>query len=550
MSEQPKPDTGLQKLRDFDRLVAVCGLGGYRRLVKIVADETTRTYEPGQVLFVGNNVDLPQFCKDVEEAGGDSKRILAFPSRDDAGFETPVCFASRQDTESFISYVQRGIHRDGARVCAGPGELGEKPEPVRLVVQFWSEIREEYLPEFLRRCPEAKVYCVDEFSTLNGLEPRTDLEGWDAVPAAVDLDAGGAEEESLRPIPQEAMFGKLAEIARQTHTPLGYAYPAVLALASVYVQSDPNVRASLYVAPAGDVHSGKTVATDRTRALLSLSDENPLCLVKTPYSDRGLYQLLPGSEFKKRVLAVDEGRAMMAKGSIENSTLISVLCSLWSRNREGGADKKGAESVNVELSIVMNLKVKDESEFPSVFTHATAHGLYDRFLYGVRGGEAWHYTPWDFDPARDAIMLEPTRPRIPGWVFDRAHLWAAADDDRDRLAELALRVAYITSAASQHDEVSMAAMEAALKFMEWQESIRALFQPAKGANETEECMKTVLDQFKKAPGHALNWRLTAQQKNWYRRFPRSIKGVRRTLESEGVIVYDKKSRKHYLNERG
>ena len=30
---------------------------------------------------------------------------------------------------------------------------------------------------------------------------------------------------------------------------------------------------------------------------------------------------------------------MMSKGSIENSTLISVLCSLWSRNREGGAVK-------------------------------------------------------------------------------------------------------------------------------------------------------------------------------------------------------------------
>ena len=551
-----KANSKLRQLRPYDRLIAVHGPRGNARLLEAVANETKRIYEPGIVICVANEQDFAEFVGKVEEAGGDPEKLLAFPSRvsEEDGWEAPFCFESKQDTEKIISYVQRGVSEHPEKgVCAGGGEDGQKPQPVRLIVQFWCGTREEYLPEFLRRCQDAKVYCVNPIpldgdgNFLNGWEPRTDLAGWDAVPTSVDFEAKAVEDEGLQPIPTAALFGTLGKVARQTRSPLGYAYVAALVAASVHVTGNSNIRASLYGGLVGDVHTGKSVTEERIRRLLNLWNSD-LCVNRTPASDRGLLQLFAGGEFKKRLLSIDEGRAMMSKGSIENSTLISVLCSLWSRDTDGVADKKGIEHACVQLSILANLKVKDESEFPNVFTHATAHGLYDRFLFGVRGGEKWHYTPWDFDDSRDSLKLEPSRPLVPGWIFDRAHLWASAGDDRDRLAELALRVAYITSAVDQLSEVSMEAMDAALSLMEWQEGLRRVYQPAKGSNETEECMASVLDAFEKAPGRSLNWREVAQKKNWYRKFPRSIKGVRRTLETERVIVYDKKTRMHYLNQ--
>jgi len=537
-----------------DRVFDVHGRSARRELISKLASATLALNDPAAVLVIGQDETVDTFLKHLADSRADLARIARLPERAVAGTsDSPLTvsrnFGSKDDATLISDMIRRGVKNPDGSWSLQPGTI----KALVVLDPDDEEDHHRYLHLLLNSCPDVTVYFL--WFEIPGEEPSTtgivadhEVPGFEAIPAAVNFDAPEAEGVQLSSIPAESIVGRLGEVARMTRSPLGYSYLATIAAASVFVSSSSNIRAAIYSALVGAVHQGKSVASERTRKLLGLDDHSPLVIDSTPASDRGLFKLVSGMEFKKRLLAADEGRAMMAKGSIENSTLISLLCALWSRNTEGVADKARVDQACVELSLLLNLKVADESEFPSVFTHYTSHGLYDRFLFGVRGSERWHYTPWDFDPSRDLVKLEPTRPLVPGWVFDRAHLWAGAGEDRDRLAENALRVAYITAACDGLVEVSMEHLEAALSLMNWQEQIRSVFQPAKGANEHQECVNTILDAFKKAPGRAMRWRDAYRAGNWHRRFPRAITGVRKMLERDGVLVFHKDSGKHYLNE--
>jgi hypothetical protein len=393
------------------------------------------------------------------------------------------------------------------------------------------------------------------FDDADNWVERHDLDG--LMPESVSLDAPEVESSELCLLPADAMYGVLAEQAEMLQAPLGFSYLALLCLASVFVKNVSSVRANLYGAMIGNVGEGKSVANDHAGQLLGLMDvdgsaTDRRCERTVPASDRGLANL-----FKEKpegptacVISLDEGRSMMAKGSIENSTLISTLCELWNHSSFSMVDKKALSRGRVQLSLLLNLKVKDPSEFPSVFTHYTAHGLYDRFLFAVLGGENWHFQDgWCCDPLNgDVRTPEPTEPKFTAQLYEMKHAWELAGENRRRLAENALRVALVTSAVNRDDAVTEEAMEAALRFMEWQEKIRTIYQPAKGSNEHSECMATVLDAFERAPGHALNWREACRKHNWHRRFPRALPGIKKQLETERVIVRDKESGRHYLTQ--
>jgi hypothetical protein len=371
------------------------------------------------------------------------------------------------------------------------------------------------------------------------------------IPEDVDFEALAAPEAEIPAIPNEVMYGKVAEMARASKTPLGFAYPVVLAAAcgsGIYSASD--IRPTLYVALIGDVHTGKSVARERLAGLfrhhhLQITDESYV-IEKTPGSDRGLYTIFaetakrPGRSY---LLSLDEMRNMMLKGSIENASLISVLCELWSKNFSGGADKKGSHEINLKLSIVGCLKAANPEEFAEVFNHHTAAGLWDRFVFGFTPPlEKWHYTSLTKLISTVERFSEPT---VSPDIEEAIHQWINAGKDRDRLGEIAARVAYISAAINGDTYLCDAALQSALRFVEWQEKIREIYRPAKGSNEWQECMNAVLDAFENAPGKALHWRQTATKKHWYRSFPRALSGVKRTLERDGVIVESKEHKKHF-----
>lgn len=363
------------------------------------------------------------------------------------------------------------------------------------------------------------------------------------IPPDVDFSLSLDAEAAVSRIPDNAMYGNAARLASMLRCPMGFAYPAVLAaIAAVGFPDTSNVRPTLYVGLLGGVGSGKSVTRDRATKLFDISSR---VIVHTPSSDRGLQKLLAEKEAGASCLiSADEMRTMMAKGAIENSTLVPLLCELWSSTTAGSADKTGNHGINVRLNILGCLKIDDPSEFPDVFGFATAHGFYDRCLLGLRADEPWKFTPMEMTP----VPFNPSRPSIPGHIYERMHAWCDEIADprkRGRLGEHALRVALITSAANSDSQVTDESLDAALRFMQWQEKIREVYQPAKGANEWQECAQVVEKAFENAPGKAAKWRDICQKNNWYRKY-RCLKQVKQSLEEAGVIAKDKTSGKHYL----
>ena len=505
-------------------------------------------HNPGWLFCIAPNNNHADFCEQLERVRPDLDHKNWLASKEAVernGATIPFSLASEECAYHLVDLINCKFK---PQTKEGEPYRGK----IKAVLLFHQHDYLRYVPHVLQKCESVKIYHVID-NLPNGEMEVGEWEG--GVPATVDVTAAQNDDPELHAIPVTAMYGKCFEIAQQTLCPQGYAYVSAVTVASVFVKPNSNVHPNLFTAPTGGVHTGKSLAGDRAMVLFGLQDEMgaPIDerLKKTTLaSDRGVYRALENKEKEcvSRLIANDEGRGTLSKGNIQGSSLIPLLCELWSATHAGVADKFGNLELRVQLSLLLNLKVSGPHEFPEIFTHATAHGFYDRIIFGVRADEQWSYKPWDFVPERDVFKPTPTRPDIKREIFDAAHEWSAAGEDRDRLAENALRVAYVSSAINQDELVSRKALDAALCLMEWQEQIRKVFQPAKGANEAEECMKTVLDAFRNAPGRWLNWRKVARKHHWYEKYPRSLLATKRLLEKEKVIALDKTTNRHFLTE--
>jgi hypothetical protein len=157
--------------------------------------------------------------------------------------------------------------------------------------------------------------------------------------------------------------------------------------------------------------------------------------------------------------------------------------------------------------------------------------------------DGWYYRDWQVT-ARDITLSSPV---FAEGCDEALRDWRKTHDGRDRLGELAKRVALI-SAALNGDEVitaNRACFTAALAYAEYQESIRDVYQPAGGADQYQECVEAILEGFKRARG-AANWRELSRRYNWHRRFPKVLTAVKNMLERNGDLGYDKDTNKHYL----
>jgi hypothetical protein len=377
------------------------------------------------------------------------------------------------------------------------------------------------------------------------------------VPAGIDLEAPLPDQEVIPPFPRQVMYGRAGELAQSLDCPMGYAYLAVLAAASGRFRIGTNgTRGTLNAALLGTIGDGKSVTQDRAASLFGLDWEER----KTPASDKGLQRLFPATIKEKgedgtdkiiaisarpALLLVDELRELMAKASIENSTLALMLCTLFYRDRAGSIAKDGpAADACVRLSILGAMKVAHPSEFPQVFGFATAQGLYDRFLFAVRDvSDGWYYREY----TTHLVNIAPSDPVIAPECDIALRDWKAGKPERQRLGELAKRVALVSAALNGDATLtpSSPAFTASLVYAEYQEAIRSVYRPAQGANEHQECVEAVMEAFKQAGG-AANWRKLSQRYHWHRRFPKVLGQVKRLLESNGDLGFDEKSGKHFL----
>jgi hypothetical protein len=460
--------------------------------------------------------------------------------------------------DSCIAYVENGWPRFSCRHnhCGEGAAHGKKT---------WKDLQDFYDKDrqFHRVIEEndfASKWLLDYVDDGVGDNGTADV---DALIEAEQMEANVVEpeppaEQSLMPepeqstrqklyeMPESCMYGWLGDVARELDTPLGFAYPAALTVFAAQITSHPkHVRPTLYTCLIGPIHCGKSETIKRAVEYIQLFDDDAVKWT-VPGSDRGLINIFGGKKKddegdkglshipKTRLLAQDELRNTIAKANISGSSLPATLCSLWSQDEAGAADKTGEHVCLVRLNILGGLKADDTEDFAETFGKDSTAGLYDRFVYGL-APKGWKYKPWSKDPVRRA----PKGCTIPGHIFQMLEEWRDVDTKtRGRLGEIALRIAYITSAANHDSEVTMESMRCALEFVQWQEAVRFAYKAGLGDAIDAQCTNAILNVLEKLPqGVWIKWKEMAGKKNWYRKYGSSVLSrVRDALAKTGLTV--------------
>lgn len=394
-------------------------------------------------------------------------------------------------------------------------------------------------------------------------------------------------------MPETAMYGIAADIARAVEGPLGPCYLTVLTfLASLGAKTtEPELTTRLYaglIAPPG---VGKSRIQNRVRRLLPQIEDRLLRVA--PASHHGLVQdFAPGKDDPPigspqhvpphAVYALDELVDVLDACNIPGSgkRFAATLCTLFYESLAGSSDKKGKHHISAQINMVGSIMAADAVSFRKVFGSNTLGGLYDRFLLAPmpRGfiwaeedeeGNSWNPQPytWDthevipesvFDDAPRPSTTQAWRPMrhavsISTEARRMAIAWRATpppgaiigdpetDGKRSRLMELAKRVAVISAAANGDREVSAECMTAALSLMEWQERVRKVYSPSEGTDKADEFAAEVEQRFKEAqadrpPGYFFRWRDIGRKHNWSNRYVGVAHGVKQYLISTEQLI--------------
>jgi hypothetical protein len=352
---------------------------------------------------------------------------------------------------------------------------------------------------------------------------------------------------------ERALYGTLGKMAKGSKLPLGWMYPALLGVASALDIREKNnhVRSNMYVALIAPVGSAKTIVMDAAEKSIFLPLDR--AQYSTPSSDRGLAKMI-GEDGNTVLVVSDEFRAVLGKCQIPNSTLAQMFCTLWSKDKAGVTDKRGNDKCVGKLCIVGNIAAEDGAEFSKVFGNNTVTGMYDRFVFGYDTAQV-KYRPLDIKPA---VFTDEMVVRIPPWVWDAKDRWGGDEITRRRLTEHALRVALVTAAVSGDKEITASCLDAAFRFVEWQERLRRKFKPGLAETKEAECLEAVYaalheqhDRQRRTGtfprgadliGHGkndlskmLNFTDVVKGKNLYRKYSSLITRVKNTMMDDGII---------------
>jgi hypothetical protein len=188
-------------------------------------------------------------------------------------------------------------------------------------------------------------------------------------------------EPDILDLPEACLDGSLGEICRvaMSEFPRAYAYPALLAAASVRVIPNPivQVRTNLYVALVGPIHSGNSCAIQAAQRGLGIPDE--LLETSLAGSAEGLLAKI-GVRLNPVLLSPDELSHLLTKAQIQNASLPYVLPRLYYQDtvRSIAAGRKQIE-FSARVSILGGVV---EENFGDHFGAASMNGLYDRFIFG------------------------------------------------------------------------------------------------------------------------------------------------------------------------
>ena len=369
-------------------------------------------------------------------------------------------------------------------------------------------------------------------------------------------------------MPEDAMYGKLAEHARALGTPLGHAYPAVLVVFSSIPVMDYmcGTRIGIYAAIIAPVGAGKNTSLDRATKLFGL-ERGKDWAITTASSDRGLMQKI-GSKTtgkgakretvagpKKLLLRTPEMSATLKKAAIESSTLSDMLCEVWDSGLWECSDKLGIQECDCRLSWAGGVPVSEEDpdSFSALFSKFTSYGLMSRMILGYsplrfiyRDEIDDHWTPpntgtkaINSDPMEafvEALDNSVVGPCVEGWEPEAQKMlrdWKRPGLD-GRIKYNLKKVALLSASANRDKMVTPACLAAAIKFMDWQLKLREVFRPSEAIGTPESTLAEIMmRKFRIMQGCSedrtqILWRKVAHDMKWLRHGPALLK---RTIES-------------------
>jgi hypothetical protein len=383
-----------------------------------------------------------------------------------------------------------------------------------------------------------------------------------AIPLEPTIQANAMpNSQPLTPLdmPEDCLYGWLGNKARELHAPVGAAYMVVTSIfAAQRTTVCGNIQPNLFILLIAPPHGGKTVTM--MRGLKSFSLLPPDMVKKRNLaSDRGIYTLFnpdqgkkkgkkgreeepPTQEAKSYLLFSREFKDTLNKLSMNGSSLAPVLCDLFDDYEGGTSDKFGDHSVMCCLNILGALPVNSPADFGKQFGKNTGGGFYDRFIYApLPKGWNWNHEWMPNPEAR--LPKDPVR--VPSFCYQMANDWKNQgmywDVERDRLAEIALRLATIWTSANHEKEVTKDCMDRALRLVTWQEKVRHYYAAGVAENLAAECTSAIMTAFgthRDADGKTVHakWRDVSRKHNWHRTYGDLLTKQRDALLKDKVLL--------------
>jgi len=286
-------------------------------------------------------------------------------------------------------------------------------------------------------------------------------------------------------MPETVLDGRLGEICQQRlkNFPRAYAWGALVSAAGTMIpRSGHDIRTNLYYCAVGPKGSSKSQSTESVLRVVGLWPHHRLLLKGKFGSAEALIEKLQDAEPNAvRLLSVDELGHLLAKAAIDRSSFPYILNSAYYEDHQTGGSKGHQFELDCRLSVMGGLV---EESFGDSFGAATTGGLYDRFIFGLCP-EPYQFLYRPFEGS--AERLNPFACAIDPEIWDARDEWIRDAGITGRIAEHALRVAYICASIDGRPTLRASDLGPALAFAQYQKRVRVVLSPNPGENPDAKC---------------------------------------------------------------
>jgi hypothetical protein len=293
--------------------------------------------------------------------------------------------------------------------------------------------------------------------------------------------------EKRNDMPEEVLDGKLGDIfqRRMKGCCVAYAWPSLLVIAgaSPYLKFAGNkLRANLFMCLVGPTDTGKSATFERARYVLGCDHTDPTVLSAKYGSGEALMQELDKTKPCTRLLYPDELKHLLIKSGIEGASFPTFLTTAYYQDEQRGGTKKDKEQFQIDCRLSIAGGVV-EDDFGECFGSASVSGLYDRFTFGLCPMPyIYQWRPHEGIPESASVSA----PGIGDNVWDERDQWVK-DGVSPRVAEHALRCAYISAAVDRRSELRASQLGSALALARYQMKFRSVMRPNPGQNPVAQC---------------------------------------------------------------